>query len=228
MTLVNCRLTAKNRDQLRNPTLVIEYGLPLPSFFTSYQKHPAWPWAPTTGPSMSLCPPSRRHWTRGSANVRWRELALRRLLAPAAVSSAHLAAAGAVGGAAAAQRLSPSVSCIVRSSTRFLVVTDAAAAAAAGAGDVVVDSVSFIETTVLVGQLSSSSLLLSDCSRRRSSLGFVDGCARGALYLSCSRALFTCICSHPHQCSSTPLGVLCDCSRLISNRSIKACSQQMN
>jgi len=166
----------------------------------------------------------------GSANVRWRELALRRLLAPAAVSSAHLAAAGAVGGAAAAQRLSPSVSCIVRSSTRFLVVTDAAAAAAAGggAGDVVVDSVSFIETTVLVGQLSSSSLLLSDCSRRRSSLGFVDGCARGALYLSCSRALFTCICSHPHQCSSTPLGVLCDCSRLISNRSIKACSQQMN
>ena len=113
-----------------------------------------------------------------------------RLLAPAAVSSAHLAAAGAVGGAAAAQRLAPSVSCIVRSSTRFLVVTDAAAAAAAagggGAGDVVVDSVSFIETTVLVGQLSSSSLLLSDCSRRRSSLGFVDGCTRGALYLSCS------------------------------------------
>jgi len=150
-----------------------------------------------------------------------------RLLAPAAVSSAHLAAAGAVGGAAAAQRLAPSVSCIVRSSTRFLVVTDAAAGAAAagdGAGDVVVDSVSFIETTVLVGQLSSSSLLLSDCSRRRSSLGFVDGCARGALYLSCSRALFTCICSHPHQCSSTPLGVLCDCSRLISSRSIKACS----
>jgi len=133
---------------------------------------------------MSLCPPSRRHWTRGgSANVRWRALALRRLLAPAAVSSAHLAAAGAVGGAAV--RLSPSVSCIVRSSTRFLVVTDAAAAGG-GAGDVVVDSVSFIETTVLVGQLSSSSLLLSDCSRRRSSLGFVDGCARGALYLSCS------------------------------------------
>ena len=161
----------------------------------------------------------------GSANVRWRALALRRLLAPAAFSSAHLAAAGAVGGgAAAAQRLSPSVSCIVRLSTRFLVVTDAAAAAAAAAGDVVVDSVSFIETTVLVGQLSSSSLLLSDCSRRRSSLGFVDGCARGALYLSCSRALFTCICSHPHQCSSTPLGVLCDCSRLISSRSIKACS----
>jgi len=121
---------------------------------------------------------------QGGANVRWRALALRRLLAPAAVSSAHLAAAGAVGGAAV--RLSPSVSCIVRSSTRFLVVTDAAAAAAAGAGDVVVDSVSFIETTVLVGQLSSSSLLLSDCSRRRSSLGFVDGCARGALYLSCS------------------------------------------
>jgi len=28
MTHVTCRLTAKNRDQLRNPTLLIEYGLP--------------------------------------------------------------------------------------------------------------------------------------------------------------------------------------------------------
>jgi len=28
MTHVTCRLTAKNRDQLRNPTLGIEYGLP--------------------------------------------------------------------------------------------------------------------------------------------------------------------------------------------------------
>ena len=35
MTLVTCRLTAKNRDQLRNPTLgnVIEYGLPFPLLF---------------------------------------------------------------------------------------------------------------------------------------------------------------------------------------------------
>jgi len=32
MTHVTCRLTAKNRDQLRNPRSVIEYGLP---FFTS-------------------------------------------------------------------------------------------------------------------------------------------------------------------------------------------------
>ena len=32
MTHVTCRLTAKNRDQLRNSTFgsVIEYGLPLP------------------------------------------------------------------------------------------------------------------------------------------------------------------------------------------------------
>jgi len=31
MTHVTCRLTAKNRDQLRNPIRsVIEYGLPLP------------------------------------------------------------------------------------------------------------------------------------------------------------------------------------------------------
>jgi len=30
MTHVTCRLTAKNRDQLRNPCSVIEYGLPLP------------------------------------------------------------------------------------------------------------------------------------------------------------------------------------------------------
>ena len=29
MTHVTCRLTTKNQDQLRNPTLVIEYGLPL-------------------------------------------------------------------------------------------------------------------------------------------------------------------------------------------------------
>ena len=28
MTHVTCRLTAKNRDQLRDPTLGIEYGLP--------------------------------------------------------------------------------------------------------------------------------------------------------------------------------------------------------
>ena len=34
MTHVTCRLTAKNRDQLRNPTLSIEYGLPLPLPFT--------------------------------------------------------------------------------------------------------------------------------------------------------------------------------------------------
>jgi len=32
MTHVTCRLTAKNRNQLRNPTLVIEYGLRLPFF----------------------------------------------------------------------------------------------------------------------------------------------------------------------------------------------------
>ena len=32
MTHVTCRLTAKNRDQLRNLTSVIEYGLPLPSW----------------------------------------------------------------------------------------------------------------------------------------------------------------------------------------------------
>jgi len=30
MTHVTCRLTAKNRDQLRNPTLDSLYGLPLP------------------------------------------------------------------------------------------------------------------------------------------------------------------------------------------------------
>jgi len=30
MTHVTFRLTAKNQDQLRNSTLVIEYGLPLP------------------------------------------------------------------------------------------------------------------------------------------------------------------------------------------------------
>ena len=29
MTHVTCRLTAKNRDQLRNPTLSNEYGLPI-------------------------------------------------------------------------------------------------------------------------------------------------------------------------------------------------------
>ena len=29
MTHVTCRLTAKNRDQLRNPSSVIEYGLPI-------------------------------------------------------------------------------------------------------------------------------------------------------------------------------------------------------
>jgi len=28
MTHVTCRLTAKNRDELRNPTLGIEYGIP--------------------------------------------------------------------------------------------------------------------------------------------------------------------------------------------------------
>jgi len=32
MTHVTCRLTAKNRDQLRNRRSVIEYGLPLPFF----------------------------------------------------------------------------------------------------------------------------------------------------------------------------------------------------
>ena len=32
MTHVTCRLTAKNRDQPRNPTLGIEYGLPLPFY----------------------------------------------------------------------------------------------------------------------------------------------------------------------------------------------------
>ena len=35
-THVTCRLTAQNRDQLRNPTLgKIEYGLPLPFFCVS-------------------------------------------------------------------------------------------------------------------------------------------------------------------------------------------------
>jgi len=40
MTYVTCRLTAKNRDQLRNPTLGIKYGIPLASrssyFFTGF------------------------------------------------------------------------------------------------------------------------------------------------------------------------------------------------
>ena len=36
MTHVTCRLTAKNRDQLRNPTLGNRvYGLPLPFYFTN-------------------------------------------------------------------------------------------------------------------------------------------------------------------------------------------------
>jgi len=30
MTHITCRLTAKNWDQLQNPTLDIKYGLPLP------------------------------------------------------------------------------------------------------------------------------------------------------------------------------------------------------
>jgi len=41
MTHVTCRLTAKNRDQLRNPTLVIEYGLPLP-FLKESEVNEAW------------------------------------------------------------------------------------------------------------------------------------------------------------------------------------------
>jgi len=36
MTHVTCRLSAKNRDQLRNPVRSsVEYGLPLPFFTTS-------------------------------------------------------------------------------------------------------------------------------------------------------------------------------------------------
>ena len=38
MTHVTCRLTAKNRDQLRNSHSVIEYGLPLP-FFTRVSRY---------------------------------------------------------------------------------------------------------------------------------------------------------------------------------------------
>ena len=33
MTHVTCRLTATNQDQLRNRSRVIEYGLPLPSYY---------------------------------------------------------------------------------------------------------------------------------------------------------------------------------------------------
>jgi len=33
LTHATCRLTAKNRDQLRNPTIAIEYGLPVPFLF---------------------------------------------------------------------------------------------------------------------------------------------------------------------------------------------------
>jgi len=35
MTHITCRLTSKNRDQLRTLRSVIEYGLPLP-FYTAY------------------------------------------------------------------------------------------------------------------------------------------------------------------------------------------------
>jgi len=50
MTHVTCRLTAKNRDQLRNPRSAVEYGLPFP------------PWSPKlegtrpTGPIRRLRP----------------------------------------------------------------------------------------------------------------------------------------------------------------------------
>jgi len=38
MIRVTCRLTAKNRDQLRNPTRsVIKYGLPLHSIYCGYR-----------------------------------------------------------------------------------------------------------------------------------------------------------------------------------------------
>ena len=50
MTHVTCRLTAKNRDQLRNPTLGnrVGYGLPLPftsspKLFTTRQKIQVYP-----------------------------------------------------------------------------------------------------------------------------------------------------------------------------------------
>ena len=72
MTHVTCRLTAKNRDQLRNPIRsVIDYGLPLPFtignfskrcisqptvcilYTPSYQKQPIW--APLgTNPTISF------------------------------------------------------------------------------------------------------------------------------------------------------------------------------
>jgi len=42
MTHVTCRLNAKNRDRLQNPTSVIEYGLPLPLLDSCMSDEPYW------------------------------------------------------------------------------------------------------------------------------------------------------------------------------------------
>ena len=53
VTHVTFRLTAKNRDQLRNHTLAIEYGLPLLLSGDDFEFRPIWYLANATNDSTS-------------------------------------------------------------------------------------------------------------------------------------------------------------------------------